>query len=50
MLLILLVVLLTLFVAGGLGYDNGAYRGPGLGLGAIVLIILVVLLLTGSLR
>jgi hypothetical protein len=47
MLLLLLILLLVLVLGGGLGYRGGLYRGPGLGLGGILLIILIVLLVTG---
>lgn len=47
MLLIILIVLACLFLFGGLGYQGGAYRGPGISLGAVIIVILVILLLTG---
>ena len=50
LLLILLIVLILLAVGGGLGYGDGAYRSPGLGLAGVLLVILLVLWLTGALR
>jgi hypothetical protein len=50
LLLLLLIVLIVLAFGGGLGYRGGAYRGGGIGLGGILLIILLVLLLTGSIN
>jgi hypothetical protein len=38
----------VLAVGGGAGYRGGVYRGPGIGLGGILLIILLILLLTGA--
>jgi hypothetical protein len=49
-LLILLIVLIVLVLAGGFGYNGGAYRNGGIGLGGVLLIILVILLLTGALN
>lgn len=49
MITILLIVLIVLALFGGLGYGEGAYRGPGIGLAGILLIVLLVLLLTGAL-
>lgn len=49
MITILLIVLIVLALFGGLGYGDGAYRGPGIGLAGILLIVLLVLLLTGAL-
>ena len=44
---IILVVLLVVVLIGAFsGYGGGAYRTPGIGLGAILLIILLVVLLT----
>ncbi len=43
---IVLVVLLVLVVLGAFGYRGGSYRTPGIGLGGILLIILLILLLT----
>lgn len=49
-LILLIIVLLVLFGGGGIGYYGGhSWGGPGLGLGAIFLIILVVLLVSGRL-
>jgi len=45
LLLILLIVLIVLAFGGGFGYGGGAYRGPGIGLGGILLVILLILLL-----
>jgi hypothetical protein len=54
LLLIILIVLALLFLGGGFGMRGhssyGSYSTPGIGLGGILLIILVVLLLTGSLH
>ena len=46
---ILLIVLIVLAIGGGGFLGGGAYRGPGLGLGGILIIILIVLLATGRL-
>ena len=43
--LILLVVLILIFGLGGHFYNDGAYRGPGIGIGAVLLIVLVLVLL-----
>ena len=45
LLTLLLIILIILAVTGGLGYGGGVYRGPGIGLGGILLIILLILLL-----
>lgn len=50
MLMLILVVLIVLALVGGLGYGDGAYRAPGLGIGGILLAVLLVLLFTGALR
>jgi hypothetical protein len=47
--LVLLIVLILLFGFGGHFYNDGAYRGPGIGLGTILLIVLIVLLVSGRL-
>jgi hypothetical protein len=47
LLLILLIILIVLAFGGGFGYRGGIYRGPGIGLGGILLILLI-LLLTGA--
>jgi hypothetical protein len=46
--LFLLLVLILLFGLGGHYYNEGAYRGPGIGIGTILLIVLLYLLLSGS--
>ena len=46
LLTLLLIVLIVLLVTGGVGYGGGVYRGPGIGLGGILLIVLLILLLT----
>ena len=43
---ILLVVLLVVVLVGAFGYGGGSYRSPGIGLGGVLLIILLILLLT----
>ncbi len=43
---IILIVLLVVVLLGAFGYGGGAYRTPGIGLGGILLIILLILLLT----
>lgn len=48
LLLILLIVLIVLAFGGGLGYAD--YRTPGIGLGALLVIVLLVMLLTGAIR
>lgn len=47
LLTLVLIVLIVAVLAGGFGYGGGVYRGPGIGLGGILLIILLVLLLSG---
>lgn len=49
MLLILLIILIVVLVGGGMGWNNGAYRTPGLSLAGLLIIVLLVLLLTGAL-
>jgi hypothetical protein len=46
---ILLIILIILAFGGGGFLGVGAYRGPGFGLGGILLIVLIVLLATGRL-
>lgn len=54
MLLLLLVVLVLLFF--GVGWDTrghesyGSYSSPGIGLGGLLLVVLVILFLTGNLH
>jgi hypothetical protein len=43
--ILLIIVLILLFGFGGHFYNDGAYRGPGFGIGGILLIILILLLL-----
>lgn len=43
---ILLIVLIIAALVGGFGYGGGTYRTPGIGLGTILLIVLLILLLT----
>ena len=50
LLLLLLILLIVLAFGGGVGYRGGAYRSPGIGIGGVLLIILLILLLTGSIR
>lgn len=45
--LLILIVLILLFGFGGHFYNDGAYRGPGIGLGGLLLIVLIVLLVMG---
>ncbi|GEP09652.1 hypothetical protein MGN01_14970 [Methylobacterium gnaphalii] len=47
MVTIILIILILLLFGGGNFLGGGAYRGPGFGLGGILLIVLIVLLLTG---
>ncbi|HVL26688.1 MAG TPA: hypothetical protein VM390_00965 [Acidimicrobiales bacterium] len=42
---ILLLVLLVAVLVGAFGYGGGTYRTPGIGLGGVLLIILLILLL-----
>ncbi len=42
---IVLIVLLVAVLLGAFGYGGGAYRTPGIGLGGILLIILLVVLI-----
>ncbi len=46
---LLLIILIVLAFTGGGFLGNGAYRGPGFGLGGVLLIVLIVLLATGRL-
>lgn len=46
---ILLVILIILAFGGGGFLGDGAYRGPGFGLGGVLLVLLVVCLITGRL-
>src|ERR1700712_931907 len=46
---ILLIILIILAFGGGGFLGGGAYRGPGFGLGGILLLVLIVLLVTGRL-
>ena len=54
MLFIILVVLAIVFLAGGFstrGHSRyGTYSTPGIGLGGLLLIIVILLFLTGNLR
>lgn len=43
--LILLIVLILIFGLGGNFYNGGSYRGPGFGIGGILLVVLILLLL-----
>lgn len=43
---IILIVLLIAVLVGAFGIGGGAYRGPGIGLGGILLIVIIVLLVT----
>lgn len=49
MLLLALVITLLIFAGGGLGYNSGAFRGPGLSLAGVVLVVILLLLITGNL-
>lgn len=53
-LLIILVVLAIVFLAGGFstrGHSSyGSYSTPGMGLGGLLLLIVIVLFLTGNLH
>ena len=54
MLVIVLIILAVVFLGGGFGMRGhstyGSYSTPGIGMGGILLVILVILLLTGSLH
>jgi hypothetical protein len=54
MLLIILIVLAIVFLAGGFstrGHSRyGSYSSPGIGLGGLLIIIVLVLFLTGNLH
>lgn len=43
---VLLILLILLLFGVGQFYGNGAYRGPGFGIGGILLLVLIVLLVT----
>jgi len=42
---VVLIVLLVAVLLGGFGYGGGAYRTPGIGIGGILLLILLVVLI-----
>ncbi len=44
---ILLILLIIAAFSGGGFLGDGAYRGPGFGLGGVLIVVLIVLLLTG---
>ncbi len=48
LLLVLLVILVVGVPTGGFYYGDGAYRGYGLGLGGLLLIVLLFLFLSGG--
>lgn len=54
LLIILLVILAIAFLGGGFGVRGhqqyGSFSGPGIGLGGILIIVLAVLVLSGTLR
>jgi hypothetical protein len=43
--LLILIILILFFGIGGHFYNDGAYRGPGFGIGGILLIVLILFLL-----
>ena len=45
--LILLIVLALLFLGGGIYHEP--FRGPGIGIGTVLIIVLIVLLVSGRL-
>ena len=49
LLTIVLIILIILAFGGGGFIGDGAYRGPGFGLGGILIIVLAILLITGRL-
>jgi len=46
--LLILLILILFFGLGGNYFNDGAYRGPGIGIGTILLIILLVMLFRGG--
>ena len=44
---VLLVIFIVAFVGAGWRYRGGAYRSPGIGLGAALLLVLLLVLLVG---
>lgn len=46
--LLLLIIVILLLGFGGHFYNDGAYRGPGIGLGGLLLIVLILMLLFGN--
>ena len=48
MLLILLIILIVLALFGGFGYSDGAYRNSGVGVAALLLILLLFMAFTGA--
>jgi hypothetical protein len=45
--LLLLILLILLFGGGGWFYSDGAFRGPGIGIGGLILLILLIWMLLG---
>lgn len=45
---IILIVLIVAVLLGGFGFRGGMYRTPGIGLGGLLLIVLIILLVTGA--
>ena len=43
--ILLIIALILIFGLGGHFYNDGAYRGPGFGIGGLLLIVLILLLL-----
>lgn len=44
---LLLIILIIAALGGGTFLNGGAYRGPGFGLGGVLLVVLIVVLVTG---
>ena len=48
--LLLVIILIIVLCGGGFGvYSGASWGGPGIGIGGILLIILIILLVTGRL-
>lgn len=48
MLLAILLILLVIALVGGLGYNHGAYRDPGLRIVGVIILVILVLFLAGA--
>jgi hypothetical protein len=49
-LLVILIILILVFGVGGNFYGGGTYRNGGFGLAGLVLVVLLIMFFTGSIR